>query len=70
VAGEGPPGLVVHGAGGGYDQALAFGEPLARSGFHVITMSRFGYLRTPLPSDASSAAQADAHAGVKLPAAA
>jgi pimeloyl-ACP methyl ester carboxylesterase len=25
-------------------------------------MSRFGYLRTPLPADASAAAQADAHA--------
>jgi len=28
----------------------------------VIAMSRFGYLRTPLPEDASAAAQADAHA--------
>jgi pimeloyl-ACP methyl ester carboxylesterase len=27
----------------------------------VIAMSRFGYLRTPLPGDASAAAQADAH---------
>jgi 2-hydroxy-6-oxonona-2,4-dienedioate hydrolase len=62
VAGEGPPLLVVHGAGGGYDQGLAFGEPLVRSGFRVIAMSRFGYLRTPLPPDASASAQADAHA--------
>src|SRR6185503_12072375 len=30
--------------------------------FRVIAMSRFGYLRTPLPADASPAAQADAHA--------
>ena len=28
VAGEGPPVLVVHGAGGGYDQGLELGEPL------------------------------------------
>jgi pimeloyl-ACP methyl ester carboxylesterase len=28
----------------------------------IIAMSRFGYLRTPLPVDASAAAQADAHA--------
>jgi pimeloyl-ACP methyl ester carboxylesterase len=62
VAGDGPPVLVVHGAGGGYDQGLDFGEPLARSGFRIIAMSRFGYLRTPLPADASPAAQADAHA--------
>ena len=34
----------------------------ARAGFRVIAPSRFGYLRTPLPADASAAAQADAHA--------
>lgn len=62
VAGEGRPVLVVHGAGGGYDQGLTFAAPLAAGGFRVIAMSRFGYLRTPLPADASAAAQADAHA--------
>jgi 2-hydroxy-6-oxonona-2,4-dienedioate hydrolase len=61
-AGEGPPVLVVHGAGGGFDQGLDFGERLVAQGFQVIAMSRFGYLRTPLPADASAAAQADAHA--------
>lgn len=60
--GAGAPVLVVHGAGGGFDQGLAFAEPLARKGLRVIAMSRFGYLRTPLPADASAAAQADAHA--------
>jgi 2-hydroxy-6-oxonona-2,4-dienedioate hydrolase len=60
--GSGPPVLVVHGAGGGFDQGLDFGAPLAARGFRVIAMSRFGYLRTPLPADASPAAQADAHA--------
>ena len=62
VAGDGPPVLVVHGSGGGYDQGLDFGEPLATHGLRVIAVSRFGYLRTPLPADASAAAQADAHA--------
>ena len=62
VAGDGPPALIVHGAGGGFDQGMEFGEALADNGFRIIAMSRFGYLRTPLPSDASSAAQADAHA--------
>jgi pimeloyl-ACP methyl ester carboxylesterase len=62
VAGDGPPVLVVHGAGGGYDQGLDAARDLVRSGFYVIAMSRFGYLRTPLPADASAAAQADAHA--------
>ncbi|HXY54777.1 MAG TPA: alpha/beta hydrolase [Nitrospirota bacterium] len=62
VAGNGPPVLVVHGAGGGFDQGLDFSGALVQGGFRVIAMSRFGYLRTPLPADASAAAQADAHA--------
>lgn len=62
TAGSGPAVLVVHGAGGGYDQGLSLGRELARRGFRIIAMSRFGYLRTPLPADASAAAQADAHA--------
>jgi 2-hydroxy-6-oxonona-2,4-dienedioate hydrolase len=62
LAGNGPPVLVVHGAGGGYDQGLEFGEPLINSGFRIIVMSHFGYLRTPLPTDASASAQADVHA--------
>lgn len=62
VAGDGPPVLLVHGAGGGFDQALDFGASLVDRGLRVIAMSRFGYLRTPLPADASAAAQADAHA--------
>lgn len=61
-AGSGPPVMVVHGAGGGYDQGMDFGNALVAKGFRVIAMSRFGYLRTPLPTDASAAAQADAHA--------
>jgi 2-hydroxy-6-oxonona-2,4-dienedioate hydrolase len=61
VAGEGRPVLMVHGAGGGYDQGLAVGEPLIARGFRVISVSRFGYLRTPMPADGSAAAQARAH---------
>jgi 2-hydroxy-6-oxonona-2,4-dienedioate hydrolase len=60
--GAGPPVLLIHGAGGGFDQGLALGDGLARAGFRVIAPSRFGYLRTPLPADASAEAQADAHA--------
>jgi pimeloyl-ACP methyl ester carboxylesterase len=60
--GEGPSVLVVHGAGGGFDQGLEVAQKLAAGGFRVLAMSRFGYLRTPLPADASPAAQADAHA--------
>jgi len=54
TVGTGAPLLLVHGAGGGYDQALDLGLPLAGSGYCEIAMSRFGYLGTPLPPDDAS----------------
>ena len=60
-AGTGAPLLIVHGSGGGHDQGMAFAGALAEQNIRVIAMSRFGYLRTPMPADASPAAQADAH---------
>lgn len=60
--GEGLPVLVVHGAGGGYDQGLWIARDNMGEGFRIIAPSRFGYLHTPLPRDASPAAQADAYA--------
>lgn len=54
--------LLVHGAGGGFNQAMGFVPTLNEAGFRAVLMSRFGYLRTPLPGDASAEAQADAHA--------
>ena len=63
AVGLGSPVLVVHGAGGGFDQGLSiFGARLTAHDHRIIAVSRFGYLRTPLPTDASAAAQADAHA--------
>jgi len=60
-AGAGVPLLAVHGSGGGFDQGMAFAAPLAKQGIRVIAMSRFGYLRTPMPADATAEAQADAY---------
>ena len=60
-AGEGQPLLMIHGSGGGHDQGMAFARALTQHGLHVIAVSRFGYLRTPRPADASPEAQADAH---------
>ncbi|HET8772165.1 MAG TPA: alpha/beta hydrolase [Thermoanaerobaculia bacterium] len=60
-SGDGPPALVIHGAGGGFDQGLELGRALLGDGYRVIAPSRFGYLGTPLPTDASAEAQADAH---------
>lgn len=62
--GAGAPLLSIHGAGGGFDQGLALAADFVDGGFRVIAPSRFGYLRTPAPSDASDAVQADAHAAL------
>ena len=60
-AGTGTPLLMVHGSGGGHDQGMSFAGKLTERGVRVIAVSRFGYLRTPMPPDASPEAQADAH---------
>jgi len=60
-AGQGIPLLMIHGSGGGHDQGMDWARPLTRHGIRVIAMSRFGYLRTPRPHDASPEVQADAH---------
>ena len=59
VAGRGPPLMMIHGTGGGFDQGLLFAHRL-RGRFQVVAPSRFGYLRSAFPEDASPAAQADA----------
>lgn len=58
--GSGPPFLMVHGTGGGFDQGLFFARKLAAAGYRVIAPSRFGYLRSAMPDDPSSENQADA----------
>jgi pimeloyl-ACP methyl ester carboxylesterase len=58
-SGSGPPALVVHGMAGGFDQGMMAGRAVLGDGYRVIAPSRFGYLRTPLPADASHVAQAD-----------
>ncbi len=58
--GTGPAVLVVHGAGGGYDQGRLIPQTFAEGGYRWISVSRFGYLRSSLPNDASTAAQAEA----------
>jgi 2-hydroxy-6-oxonona-2,4-dienedioate hydrolase len=59
--GEGAPMLIVHGAGGGYDQGEYFAK-LIGGNYHWIAPSRFGFLGTPVPDGANSAQQADAYA--------
>jgi 2-hydroxy-6-oxonona-2,4-dienedioate hydrolase len=62
MAADSPPVLVIHGAGGGYDQAVLLGRLMVGEGYRIIAPSRFGYLGTPIPKDPSIAAQADAYA--------
>jgi pimeloyl-ACP methyl ester carboxylesterase len=64
IQGEGPALLVLHGAGGGYDQGLIATDPLADEGFQVISISRPGYLRTPLETGETPKEQADACAAL------
>jgi len=63
-AGRGPAVLVIHGAPGGYDQGLVYGRELLQRGLRVITVSRPGYLRTPLLTGVTPWEQADALASL------
>src|ERR1035441_10074443 len=60
--GEGEPMLVVHGAAGGFDQGIDMTGAMARRGYRLIVPSRFGYLRSTLPGNLTTAMQADAYA--------
>jgi 2-hydroxy-6-oxonona-2,4-dienedioate hydrolase len=61
---SGIPLFSIHGAGGGFDQGLANAEDLVGDVYRIIAPSRFGYLGTPIPTDSSPVAQADAHAAL------
>ncbi|WP_193743281.1 alpha/beta hydrolase [Sandarakinorhabdus sp. AAP62] len=61
-AGDGPPVLMVHGTGGGFDQALAMAGPLLPLGWRLIAPSRIGYLRSDYPKGATPATEADGFA--------
>jgi len=63
TSGKGLPVLVIHGAGGGFDQALHVAQ-IFGSGFQWIAPCRFGYLGSDLPKNASPTAQADAYAAL------
>ncbi len=59
--GKGPPVLMVHGAGGGYDQGKYFAS-IIDTNYRWIAPSRFGFLGSPVPEGADSSMQADAYA--------
>jgi len=61
--GDGLPVMFIHGAGGGHDMGRLFARMIGND-FFWICPSRFGYLRTPIPEDASFESQADAYAAL------
>jgi pimeloyl-ACP methyl ester carboxylesterase len=63
TAGKGLPVLNIHGAGGGHDMGRFFARRVGDD-FFWICPSRFGYLRSPIPQDASFEYQADNYAAL------
>jgi pimeloyl-ACP methyl ester carboxylesterase len=59
--GEGAPMLIVHGAGGGYDQGEYFAKIIGGN-YRWIAPSRFGFLGSPVPDGANAWLQAEAYA--------
>ena len=60
LKGSGPVVLFLHGGPGGYDQGLLESEMWNEGGFSVLSISRPGYLRTPLTTGVTFEEQADA----------
>lgn len=66
VVGQGPPVLVSHGITGGFDQAedLVVRWHNFTPAYRFVFVSRFGYLRSSMPKDATPRAQAGAFAAL------
>jgi 2-hydroxy-6-oxonona-2,4-dienedioate hydrolase len=62
--GSGPPVLVIHGSGGGYDQGELIVQAVLGSDVHWIAPSRFGYLRSTYFDGATFDDQAHAYASL------
>ena len=62
AGGSGPPALVIHGSGGGFDQGELVAEAVLGDGFRWIAPSRFGYLRSSFHEGSTFDEQAHAYA--------
>lgn len=62
--GMGPPVLVIHGSGGGFDQGALLARAVLTERFHWIAPSRFGYLRSTFRAGATFDDQAHAYAAL------
>ena len=61
VAGSGPVVLGLHGSMGGYDQTQALARAIAPTGITMLSVSRPGYLRTPISVGRTPAEEADGY---------
>lgn len=61
LRGEGPTILVSHGITGGVDQGIGFSEDFLGSGYRLLCVSRFGYLKSSMPDNPSPELQADVY---------
>jgi pimeloyl-ACP methyl ester carboxylesterase len=64
LIGKGPVILAIHGTPGGYDQSLLLFDWITTEGFSLLSVSRPGYLGTPLDTGKTPAEQADALAAL------